>query len=342
MEVTRREFVAGSAAACLVLGPESAAETGPTTASPAVPSASSAPARPFVWQPERSPSGTVLLIVSIPEQRVHVYRGGIEIGNSPCSTGKPGHRTPTGVFTILEKERRHVSSIYKGAQMPNMERLTWTGIALHAGNLPGYPASHGCVRLPLEFSALLFDVTQLGAAVIIADVHTQPANVVHPGLLMPSVAGIEASAVVETVKRKGGGWQPVVNYPLTTVLISRSEGMAYITSDGRLTASYPAHFANLSKPIGTHAYSLLGPAADGTGLLWLTVGIGKTPHEAHVVNWSGDTALRRVSFDDMKRARAIAESFHPGTLILLTDAPAPRSTRETAKDFKVIASDHAA
>ena len=139
----------------------------------------------YVWQPERSPSGSVVMIVSLPEQLVHVYRNGVEIGISTCSTGRPGHRTPTGIFTILEKERRHVSSIYKGAQMPNMERLTWTGIALHAGNLPGYPASHGCIRLPLKFSALLYEVTHLGVTVIIADERTQPNSVVHPGLMLP-------------------------------------------------------------------------------------------------------------------------------------------------------------
>ncbi len=89
------------------------------------------------------------------------------------STGRPGHPTPTGVFDILEKEKDHVSTIYKGAEMPWMERLTWTGIAMHAGDLPGYPDSHGCVRLPLEFSKLLYTVTTKGGTVIIAD-HTPP------------------------------------------------------------------------------------------------------------------------------------------------------------------------
>jgi hypothetical protein len=223
--------------------------------------------------------------------------------------------------------------------MPNMERLTWTGIALHAGNLPGYPASHGCVRLPLKFSALLFSVTQLGAAVIIADAHTQPAHVVHPGLLLPAVAEVEAGAVVETMKRKMQGWQTVVNYPVTSVVISRADGMAYVSTGGVMTASYPARFAELSKPIGTHVYTLLGPAADGSGLLWLAIGIGRSRQDAHVVSWYGDTALRRVRFDDMKRARELAESFHPGTLLMVTDASAPRGTRETAPDFKLIASE---
>lgn len=293
----------------------------------------------FVWQPERSAAGSVLIIVSLPEQLLHVYRGGIEIGLSTCSTGKPGHRTPTGVFTILEKERQHVSSIYKGAQMPNMERLTWTGIALHAGNLPGFPASHGCIRLPLKFSSLLFEVTRLGAAVIIADAHTQPASVVHPGLLLPAVAKVEADAVVDRFRQKTEGWQTVVNYPVTSVVISRSDGMAYITTDGRPSGQYPARFADIAHPIGTHVYSLLGTAADNSGLLWLSVGLGKSVQDAHVVNWQGDKALRRVSFYDMNRAREIAEGFRPGTLLLVTDAPAPRASRETTKDFRLIASE---
>lgn len=296
----------------------------------------------FVWEPERSTNGPVVLIVSIPEQLVHVYRGGVEIGVSTCSTGKPGHRTPTGVFTILEKERKHVSSIYKGAQMPNMERLTWGGIALHAGNLPGYPASHGCIRLPLKFSALLYDVTHLGVAVIIADERTQPANVVHPGLMLSSVAESEAKALAQRIaqKRSPGGWETAVQYPLTSVVISRADGMAHVTKDGAVVASYPAKIADAARPLGTHVYSLVGPAADGSGMLWLSFGVGKAPKEAHIVNWQGDRSLRRISFYDMQRAREVAEALHPGALLTVTDATAPRTTRSTDKSFAVIASDH--
>src|SRR5437016_6337020 len=136
----------------------------------------------YVWEPERAPEGPLLIVASITEQVAYVYRNGICIARSSVSTGRPGHRTPTGVFTILEKEVHHTSSIYKGAEMPYMERVTWGGIALHAGDLPGYPDSHGCVRLPLEFSKLLFGVTMKGATVIIADDHSAPAETVHPGL----------------------------------------------------------------------------------------------------------------------------------------------------------------
>ena len=97
----------------------------------------------FIWHPERATEGPVVVIVSIPEQKAFVYRNGIRIGQSTVSTGRPGHATPTGVFTILQKDINHHSSTYNNAPMPYMERLTWDGIALHAGHLPGYPASHG-------------------------------------------------------------------------------------------------------------------------------------------------------------------------------------------------------
>ena len=116
----------------------------------------------FAWHPERSPEGPVVIIVSIPDQWVTVYRNGTRIAVSTCSTGRPGHATPIGTFVILQKDVEHHSSIYNNAAMPYMERVTWGGVALHAGNLPGDPAfRRGLVRLPKEFSQLLFSVTHV-------------------------------------------------------------------------------------------------------------------------------------------------------------------------------------
>ena len=109
----------------------------------------------YVWKPEVSPAGPVVIVVSIPQQSMFVYRNGVRIGRSTVSTGAPGHPTPTGIFTILQKKVDHESSIYKGAKMPYMQRLTWDGIAMHEGRLPGYRASHGCARLPEDFAAKL-------------------------------------------------------------------------------------------------------------------------------------------------------------------------------------------
>ena len=124
----------------------------------------------YVWRPQRSERGEVAVVVSIELQMAYVYRGGTLIAATTVSTGRRGHRTPTGSFPITEKRREHYSNLYNNAPMPFMQRLTNDGIALHAGALPGYPASHGCVRLPLEFSRLLFGVTSRGSVVhIVSD-----------------------------------------------------------------------------------------------------------------------------------------------------------------------------
>lgn len=141
----------------------------------------------FLWVPEIAPRGPMLVVVNIATQRVVAYRNGVPIAVSTVSTGKAGHRTPTGVFTILQKARWHRSSKYSNAPMPFMQRLTWYGIALHAGNLPGYPASHGCIRLPSEFARLLFGETELGMTVIVTN--QAPALRIGANPLSPALPG---------------------------------------------------------------------------------------------------------------------------------------------------------
>src|SRR4029453_14997521 len=139
----------------------------------------------YWWQPQLSPSGPLMVLVSVPEQTMHVYRNGILIGRSTVSTGSKGHATPGGVFTILEKQQTYRSKKYDNAPMPNMQRLTWTGIAMHSGQLPGYPASHGCIRLPYDFSQLLFAATNKGGTVVVGDGKTPTPHLAsNPGLLL--------------------------------------------------------------------------------------------------------------------------------------------------------------
>ena len=123
----------------------------------------------FVWHAAAAGRGPVTVTVSIPEQRAYVTRGGALVGVTTVSTGKPGHDTPAGEYTILQKNKDHRSNLYANAPMPYMQRLTWDGIALHAGKIPGRPASHGCVRLPLAFARRLFAMTELGATVVVLD-----------------------------------------------------------------------------------------------------------------------------------------------------------------------------
>ena len=139
----------------------------------------------YWWKAGLSPRGPVVVLVSLPQQTMYVYRNGILIGRSSISSGTKGNSTPPGVFNILEKKETHYSKTYNDAPMPNMQRLTWTGIAMHSGQLPGYPASHGCIRLPYDFSALLFDATSKGGTVVIGDGKTpQPHLASNPGLML--------------------------------------------------------------------------------------------------------------------------------------------------------------
>ena len=162
-----RCFVAATTALFLISAPMNSAHAADVTT--AVTEATSLRPGEFVWQPELAQSGSVEVIVSIPQQRAYVYRGGTLIGVTTVSTGRRGHSTPVGTFTILEKRREHYSNLYNNAPMPFMQRLTWGGVALHAGNIPGYPASHGCVRLPLEFARHLFGATERGGEVHITN-----------------------------------------------------------------------------------------------------------------------------------------------------------------------------
>lgn len=124
----------------------------------------------FRWTPEAAPAdGPLSIVISIPLQRAYVFRGGALIGLSTISTGQPGYDTPVGRFTILQKRVEHFSSLYDDAPMPFMQRLTWDGVALHAGPVAAEPVSHGCIRLPRAFARHLYGVTALGTAVVVID-----------------------------------------------------------------------------------------------------------------------------------------------------------------------------
>jgi hypothetical protein len=127
-----------------------------------------APGRHLWLQPEAG-EGPVRIVVSLGSQRAFVFRGSTLIGVSTVSSGMPGYDTPTGTFTILEKDKEHRSNLYEDAPMPYMQRLTWDGVALHAGKVGAEPASHGCIRLPAAFARKLFEVTSLGATVVVTD-----------------------------------------------------------------------------------------------------------------------------------------------------------------------------
>jgi hypothetical protein len=289
----------------------------------------------FTWHPERSPEGPVAIIVSLTDQLVHVYRNGIRIAVSTCSTGKPGHETPTGIFTILQKDKHHRSSTYDDAPMPNMNRLTWSGVALHAGNLPGYPASHGCVRLPLDFSAELFTVTHIGTPVIIAADHSDPASVVHPGLVLANYAEDEFQDSVNKLSEKShpSDWPEDTAKAVTTVIVSRADSEIQILEDGKIVASGKATIKDPQTPLGSHVFVLEGASNAAKGLSWTAVSYDH--NDANGVNGAPTDAIIRRVGGPPDVVAAMKARMHPGMVLVLTDLPAHPDTK-TGEDFVVM------
>jgi hypothetical protein len=141
----------------------------------------------------------IIAIVSLHNQRITVYDANGWILRAPVSSGQNGRETPAGIFSIIQKEAEHYSNLYDDAYMPHMQRITWSGIALHGGSLPGYAASHGCVRMPFDFAARLFDATRLGLRVIVAPTDVTPIEIVHPVLFL-SKPGAGALAAARTAE----------------------------------------------------------------------------------------------------------------------------------------------
>ena len=161
------------------------------------------PAPPKEATAPREAGEPIMAIVSIKTQQVTFYDAEGWILRAPVSTGVKERETPAGVFAVIEKDKDHHSSMYDDAWMPNMQRITWNGVALHGGPLPGYAASHGCIRMPYGFAEKLFNKTRIGMRVIIAPNDAAPVDFSHPALLMPKAEAIAAApARAETLARE--------------------------------------------------------------------------------------------------------------------------------------------
>jgi hypothetical protein len=271
----------------------------------------------YVWHPEVSPAGPVVVLVSLPDQIMYVYRNGVRIGRSTVSSGKPGKGTPTGVFTVLQKKVEHESSIYKGAKMPHMQRLTWSGIAMHAGHLPGYPASAGCVRVPVDFAAKLYAVTTLGSTVIIADNNSAPSTATNPGLLFSAQGSVNGGAVWTPEKAPKG---PV------SIIVSAPDGAAYVYRNGIEIGRSPV--GGIGRLSGSHVYSALS-SIDASGRRdWISTASvgGRSPNIQELA--------KRVAIppDFLANVRTLIT---PGTTLVLTDAPVNPRTH-SGRGFNIL------
>lgn len=288
----------------------------------------------YWWRPELSPSGPVLALVSIPQQTMHVYRNGILIGRSTVSTGTAGHSTPSGVFTILEKKTDHYSKKYDNAPMPNMQRLTWSGICMHSGNLPGYPASHGCIRMPYDFSRLLFSATEKGGTVVIGDGKTpQPHLAANPGVMLAPKDF--TPDMLRPLARGGYDWRPERSPagPIT-VLISGADRTLYVYRNGNPIGRAAIEIEG-RKPLGGHVFTMLDGVTEKPS--WWAP---NRPARKWMSVASDDTG-RRVDVDDLgprlrvnpEFATKLYDSVAPGTTVIITDQAA---VRNASRDFAIL------
>ena len=280
----------------------------------------------WIWGGDDRTAGPMAVIVSLSEQRAYAYRNGILIAVTSVSTGKPGYETPTGVFTILQKDKDHHSNKYNSAPMPYQQRLTWDGVALHAGGLPGYPESHGCVHLPTQFATLLFAATNMGMTVVIAKEGSAPVNVVHPRAISPIEPHTGAEVVYAPLADgEAFRWHPenVPDGPIS-ILLSRSDRRIVVYRGG-IEIGRARVQLDADTITGVHAYIVAkgfmsNDVATLPGLRmpkWITIGIPGRDEEA-------GRELDADTVGSVSIPPAFAEQVYPllkpGVVLLATDA----------------------
>ena len=253
-------------------------------------------------QPEDPPKGPLQIIISIADQRVSLFDNGALIARSSVSSGTQGHPTPLGVFSVISKQRWHRSNIYSAAPMPYMQRITWSGIALHAGVVPGHPASHGCIRLKNDFAVRLWHLTKRGTRVIIAHGDVQPVEITNPHLFQPKAASGSSEFQSATVATKSigaaaatqgslvsnaetpevaespgaglgsAGVAPKKIVPIS-VFVSRKLSKLFVRQGFSPLFDVAVKIENPEEPLGTHVYTAMEFQSEGAPIRWTVVSI---------------------------------------------------------------------
>ena len=255
-------------------------------------------------RPEAAPKGPLQIIISIADQRVALFDNGTLIARSSVSTGVQGHPTPLGVFSVIEKRRWHRSNIYSAAPMPYMQRITWSGVALHAGVVPGHPASHGCIRLKNDFAARLWHLTKRGTRVIIAHDDVQPVETTNPHLFQPkavsdsaafqpgtvagnsigAAAATQGSPVSNTETPETASLQVPASAPAAgapkkivpiSVFVSRKLSKLFVRQGFSPLFDVPVRIENPEQPLGTHVFTAMEFQTEGAGVRWTVVSLQK-------------------------------------------------------------------
>jgi len=297
--------------------------------------------------------GPLHIIISIRDQRVSLYDDGALIARSSVSTGVQSHPTPLGVFSVISKERWHRSNIYSAAPMPYMQRITWSGIALHSGVLPGYPASHGCIRLTDSFAIRLWHLTKRGTRVIIARDDVRPLEISNPHLFTskPKVASDSSESQAATVTgdsiTTAATYAPLVSNAATqeltnlqvpgsarsgvitpqkvmpiSVFVSRKLSKLFVRQGFTPLFDAPVNILNPQEPLGTHVFTAMKFPNEGAATRWTVVSMpeelprGAAPQVPFTAKASA--ALDRIDIPQDAVER-ISELLTPGSSLIVSD-----------------------
>ena len=265
-----------------------------------------------MWAPDASPEGPVAVLVDLSRQLATVYRNGVRIGVATISSGRRRHETPTGVFTVLQKDVHHHSNKYNNAPMPFQLRLTEDGVALHAGGLPGYPESHGCVHLPYAFAQRLFQIVSIGVAVVMTGEAGEHVDGAGAGLLAPiDAAGAERDH--RPLDSADYRWTPETSPsgPIS-IILSRASQEVVVLRDGVEIGR-----AHAAIPTDSQATLTLSMSRDASGQpLWRRIGAEGASAEAQPL----DTIVAGVTIPEPFLA-ALWAALEPGATMLVTPAP---------------------
>ncbi len=255
-------------------------------------------------EPQDTPKGPLQIIISIADQRISLYDNGALIARSSVSTGVQGHPTPLGVFTVISKERWHRSNIYSGAPMPYMQRITWSGIALHAGVVPGHPASHGCIRLTNDFAIRLWHLTKRGTRVIIARDDVRPVEIANSHLFVSKLkaASVSPESSAVTVAGNNNNTAPATHGALLSsaetpevtdpqipgsipagvapqkvvpisVFVSRKLSRLLVRQGFTPLFDVPVKIQNPEQPLGTHVFTAMDYQNADASIRWTVVSL---------------------------------------------------------------------
>ena len=270
-------------------------------------------------QSQDAAKGPLQIIISIADQRISLYENGALVARSSVSTGVERHPTPLGVFSVISKQKWHRSNIYSGAPMPYMQRITWSGIALHAGELPGYPASHGCIRLTNDFAVRLWHLTKRGTRVIITRDDVRPVEISNPSVFAPKpkvasgspesgTTGLAGDNIIttastnapplpnaeaqEAAKVSAAASEAVTAQKVVpiSVFVSRKLSRLFVRQGFTPLFDAPVKIQNSAEPMGTHVFNVMEFQNEGAAPRWTVVSI---PEKSSFGQWTPSKLHKR-------------------------------------------------